>query len=116
MREVGPYPHYSMSLDWDCGSDIFVVTLPELPGCRAHGRTYEEAVRQGQDAMATWLTDERHANWPVPGDFTMREQAEEDALPPAVGIEGLEVVTGTTSRTGTPLRRPRPAGAYLCVW
>ena len=84
MGEVGPYPPYSMILEWDSRGDIFVVTVPELPGCRTHGRTYEEAVRQGQDAIATWLTDEPRATWPVPRDFTAREQAEEDALPPEV--------------------------------
>src|SRR5205085_2684927 len=73
MSEVGPYPPYSMILEWDSRGGIFVVTVPELPGCRTHGRTYEEAVRQGQDAIATWLTGEPRATWPLPRDFTARE-------------------------------------------
>ncbi len=46
---------YPMIIEWDPRDDIFVVTVPELPGCRTHGRTYEEAVRQGQDAIESWL-------------------------------------------------------------
>ena len=38
--------HYSMVIEWDDRDDIFVVTVPELPGCRTHGKTYEEAVQR----------------------------------------------------------------------
>ncbi len=47
--------HYSMIIQWHEPDKVFVVTVPELPGCRTHGRTYEEAVQQGQDAIETWL-------------------------------------------------------------
>jgi predicted RNase H-like HicB family nuclease len=47
--------HYSMNIQWDEDDQIFVVTVPELPGCRTHGATYEEAVQQGQDAIASWI-------------------------------------------------------------
>src|SRR5438876_787436 len=58
--------------EWDSRDDIFVATVPELSGCRAHGRTYEDAVQQGQDAIATWLTGEPRATGPAPRDFTAR--------------------------------------------
>lgn len=51
MNEI----HYSMLIQWDNEDHIFVVTVPELPGCMTHGRTYEEAVRQGQDAIESWI-------------------------------------------------------------
>ena len=44
-----------MVLEWDAEDGIYVVTVPELPGCQTHGRTYDEAVRQGQDAIASWV-------------------------------------------------------------
>ena len=47
--------HYSMIIQWDERDNIFVVTVPELPGCQTHGKTYEEAVQQGKDAMESWL-------------------------------------------------------------
>lgn len=55
MNEHDDYGHYSMILEWDAADGIYVVTVPELPGCRTHGRTYEEAVRQGQDAIESWI-------------------------------------------------------------
>ena len=36
-------PPYSLLMVWDPDDEIFVVTVPELPGCRTHGTTYEEA-------------------------------------------------------------------------
>ena len=58
--------HYSMIIQWDDDDKIFVVTVPELPGCMTHGRTYEEAVQQGQDAIESWITVARELGRPVP--------------------------------------------------
>jgi predicted RNase H-like HicB family nuclease len=44
-----------MVIEWDAEDSIFVVTVPELPGCHTHGRTYEETVKQGQDAIESWI-------------------------------------------------------------
>ncbi len=49
--------HYSMIIQWDDEDKIYVVTVPELPGCRTHGHTYEEAVQQGQDTIESWIDD-----------------------------------------------------------
>ena len=58
--------HYSMNIQWDEDDQIFVVTVPELPGCRTHGATYEEAVQQGQDAIASWIKAARELGRPIP--------------------------------------------------
>jgi predicted RNase H-like HicB family nuclease len=58
--------HYSMIIEWDSRSDVFVVTVPELPGCKTHGRTYEEAVKQGQDTIESWIMDAIASNEPIP--------------------------------------------------
>jgi predicted RNase H-like HicB family nuclease len=47
--------HYSMIIEWDPQDAIYVVTVPELPGCQTHSATYEEAVRQGQEGIETWV-------------------------------------------------------------
>jgi predicted RNase H-like HicB family nuclease len=49
------YRHYSMLIEWSDEDGVFVVTVPELPGCMTHGATYEEAVREGQDAIESWI-------------------------------------------------------------
>ena len=58
--------HYSMIIEWDDRDDIFVVTVPELPGCRTHGKTYEEAVQQGREAIESWVDFLRDIGEPVP--------------------------------------------------
>ena len=47
--------HYSMQIEWDAEDGIYVVTVPELPGCRTHGRTYGEAVDKGEAAIESWI-------------------------------------------------------------
>lgn len=58
--------HYSMIIEWDPRDNIYVVTVPELPGCKTHGDTYAEAVVQGQDAIDTWVMGEDPATLPAP--------------------------------------------------
>lgn len=58
--------HYSMVIEWSDEDGIYVVTVPELRGCQTHGRTYEEAVRQGQDAIESWVEAQQAAGRPVP--------------------------------------------------
>lgn len=57
---------YSMILQWDPRDDIFVVTVPELPGCRTHGKTYEEAVTQGREVIEGWIAAARSWGDPIP--------------------------------------------------
>ena len=58
--------HYSMVLEWDPEDDIYIVSIPELPGCRTHGRTADEAVEQGRYAMESWIEAAEAAGWPIP--------------------------------------------------
>ncbi len=58
--------HYSMLIQWSDEDDTYVVSVPELPGCMTHGETYAEAVRQGEDAIATWLETARAWGDPIP--------------------------------------------------
>jgi predicted RNase H-like HicB family nuclease len=66
--------HYSMLIQWDPRDDIYVVTVPELPGCTTHGRTYEEAVQQGQDAVESWIMVAEELGWPIPAEKTFAAQ------------------------------------------
>lgn len=66
MSDDNGYGHYSMILEWDPEDHIYVVTIPELPSCMTHGSTREEAVRQGQDAIESWIDAAREWNHPVP--------------------------------------------------
>ena len=59
-------PQYSMVIEWDPADRIYVVTVPELPGCVTDGATREEALRQGRDAIASWLDASRAWGLPIP--------------------------------------------------
>jgi predicted RNase H-like HicB family nuclease len=58
--------HYSMIIQWDPRDKIYVVSVPELPGCMTHGKTYEEAVKQGQDAIESWIMAAQASHEPIP--------------------------------------------------
>jgi predicted RNase H-like HicB family nuclease len=60
-----------MVIQWEPLDRIFIVTIPELPGCRTHGATYEEAVQQGQDAIETWLMGTDPSQAPEPEYFDL---------------------------------------------
>jgi predicted RNase H-like HicB family nuclease len=65
-HEPNAYGHYSMMLEWDPNDRIYVVTVPELPGCQTHGTTLEEAIRQGRDAYESWIDVAREIGKPIP--------------------------------------------------
>jgi predicted RNase H-like HicB family nuclease len=60
------YKRYSMLIRWSEEDQAYLVTVPELSGCITHGNTYEEAVKQGQDAIETWIDGALAVNLPVP--------------------------------------------------
>lgn len=62
MKEL----HYTMIIQWDEDDEIFVVNVPELPGCMTHGKTYEEAVKQGKEATEGWLDVAKSLGRPIP--------------------------------------------------
>lgn len=58
--------HYSILIQWDPRDNIYVVTLPELHGCRTHGETYEEAIKNALEVIELWIEDAQKAGDPIP--------------------------------------------------
>lgn len=58
--------HYTIIIQWDERGDIYVVSVPELPGCMTHGKTYEEALQQAQDAIESWVQVAKELGRPIP--------------------------------------------------
>jgi predicted RNase H-like HicB family nuclease len=58
--------HYSMIIQWDEEDQIYVVSVPELPGCMTHGKTYKKAVKQGLDAIESWIKVAKELGRPIP--------------------------------------------------
>ncbi len=72
--------HYSMLIEWSPEDEVYIVTVPELPGCRTHGSTREEAVRMGEEVIELWLDGE--ASPPPPRTFTYWSNLDRIVLTP----------------------------------
>ncbi len=57
---------YELIVFWSAEDDAYVVDVPELPGCMAHGVTPAEAVGNAQQAIALWVDAAREMGRPVP--------------------------------------------------
>lgn len=57
---------YEVIIYWSAEDDIFVAEAPELPGCMAHGNTYEAALANAQDAIALWIETAREFGDAIP--------------------------------------------------
>ncbi len=58
--------HYSMLIQWDEEDKIYIVTVPELPGCKTHGKTYEEAIKNALEVIELWLETAKDLGWRIP--------------------------------------------------
>ena len=61
-----PYEHYSMVIQWSNEGQAFIVTIPEFPGNRTHGDTYEEVVKQGEDLIESLILWTQQDGKPLP--------------------------------------------------
>lgn len=57
---------YELTIFWSHEDEAFVVQVPELPGCMAHGDTPVEAVASAQEAIGLWIEAARAAGMKVP--------------------------------------------------
>jgi predicted RNase H-like HicB family nuclease len=57
---------YELIIYWEKTDGIFVVEIPELPGCMAHGATRSEALAQAEEAIAAWVETAREDGVPIP--------------------------------------------------
>lgn len=57
---------YELIVFWSREDDAFVVDVPELPGCMAHGATAAEAVANAQAAIDLWIETAQASQREVP--------------------------------------------------
>jgi predicted RNase H-like HicB family nuclease len=57
---------YELIIYWSAEDDAFVVDVPELPGCMAHGASPAEALAHAQGAIDLWIATAREFGDPVP--------------------------------------------------
>ena len=57
---------YEMILWWSNEDDAYVVDVPELHGCMAHGATRQEAIANAEEAITFWIETAREDGLTVP--------------------------------------------------
>ena len=57
---------YSMLIRWSELDSVYIVTVPELPGCMAHGDTYEAAASNANEAIQLWIDTAKEFGDPIP--------------------------------------------------
>lgn len=93
--------HYSMILEWEPEGGAYVVTVPELSGCRTHGETLEEAVKHAREVIDLWIDAARERGDAVPPPRFFRSC-------PADASESAAARAGNGRRTDTLSGDPVP--------
>ncbi len=57
---------YEIIIYWSNEDACFVADVPELPGCMAHGESYEAALASVREAIGLWIDTAREAGDPIP--------------------------------------------------
>ena len=57
---------YEIIMYWSQEDDAFIAEVPELAGCMADGRSYQEALKNAQVVMEEWLETARITRKPIP--------------------------------------------------
>jgi predicted RNase H-like HicB family nuclease len=55
-----------MIIYWSNEEHAYIVEVPELPGCMADGRTYQEAVSNAEVIIAEWIETAEDLGRPIP--------------------------------------------------
>jgi predicted RNase H-like HicB family nuclease len=51
---------------WSDEDAAYVVEVPELPGCLAHGATRQDALRNAEDAIRFWIKTAQEDGLEIP--------------------------------------------------
>jgi len=57
---------YELVIWWSTDDEAFLVEVPELPGCMADGKTYEEALANVQVIITEWIETAKDLGRPIP--------------------------------------------------
>lgn len=57
---------YEIIIFWSKEDNAFVAEVPELPGCMADGKTYQEALANAEQIIQEWIETARELGRPIP--------------------------------------------------
>ena len=59
-------PHYHVNIFWRDEDECWIADVPDLKACSGLGDTPDEALREAQVAMASWLEVAAERGFPIP--------------------------------------------------
>lgn len=74
MTAKSPFK-YELHIGWSADDRAFIATVPELPGCMAHGATPTEAAANAQEAIRLWIDTAREFGDDIPNPRRWRTPA-----------------------------------------
>ncbi|MHB8337859.1 MAG: type II toxin-antitoxin system HicB family antitoxin [Ignavibacteriaceae bacterium] len=57
---------YEIIIYWSNEDNCFVAEVPELPGCKAHGSSYSQAISNAEAAIELWVETAKEFNDAIP--------------------------------------------------
>ncbi len=66
-------PKYSIHIIWSNEDRAFIACVPELPGCRADGKTPEAALAELHAVAEEWVETAKSMGRPIPKGFTTED-------------------------------------------
>lgn len=57
---------YEIILYWSADDGAFIAEVPELPGCAADGKTYQEALTSVETVIQEWIETAQELGRPIP--------------------------------------------------
>ncbi len=57
---------YEIVIFWSEEDHAYVAEVPELPGCMADGKTYQEALANAEQIIQEWLDTAKELGRPIP--------------------------------------------------
>ena len=58
--------NYEMIVWWSAEDEAFVVDVPELPGCMAHGATRQATIKNAENAIKFWIKTAKDDGLEIP--------------------------------------------------
>ncbi|MGA1841384.1 MAG: type II toxin-antitoxin system HicB family antitoxin [bacterium] len=57
---------YEIIIYWSKDDEAFIAEVPELPGCMADGKTYQEAISNVEIVINEWIETAKKLGRPIP--------------------------------------------------
>ena len=57
---------YEIIIFWSEEDEAFLAEVPELPGCMADGKTYQEALENAEQIIDEWIETAQEEGRPIP--------------------------------------------------